>query len=529
MPLQKTNTAPELWQLTHNWLLLLGNKPNTKFCREEITTHPDYPAMTAVTDFLEAGNMRYNAVQADASYIHEFNYPLLAHIRQTGQEYLYIIHSANDWEKHKQVTQYWSGIVIYSEKDSKWQNNENSQYHKNNFKNKIFSLVLILLGCSLFIYSVFTLTSLLEILFGCFSLIGLIISITLLATELGYRSQVVKHVCGAKSKGGCMKVLQSSFGNGILGITPADASVLYFSSQFIIFLISTSFANLFQHLFLLSYLGILVVVWSIYTQAVKLRQWCALCLGIAAILILQVTLTSLMPRNLSLNISLFSLFFPMLFVLFLIILLPIKNLLKSNRNNKQKLSEFKKWKTDLNLFLAQWEQKEEVNTEIWENDLILGDKTAPILITVACNPYCKPCSLAHLQLEDLLNRYGNKINVQMRLICDIEYDEDRRTIAVKAILQKAAEVTSVSETRQMISDWFNWMDIDKWLIKWESKTSVDVSDNLFQHFRWIEESSIQFTPTFFINGKEMPNRYNLNDLEFLIPRLSESFSPMALR
>jgi hypothetical protein len=113
---QKTNTAPELWQLTQNWLLLLGNKTNAKFCREEITTHPDYPAMTAVTDFLDAGNMAYNAVQADASYIHEFKYPLLAHISQPGYQYLHIIPNATEWDRQKEITQYWSGVVLFPKK-----------------------------------------------------------------------------------------------------------------------------------------------------------------------------------------------------------------------------------------------------------------------------------------------------------------------------------------------------------------------------------------------------------------------------
>lgn len=81
------NPNRELWQTAYNWLLLCGNKINNNYCKEEITTHPDYPALTSVIDFLDNGSMEYNAVQADASYIHEFNYPLLAHIRQPGQEF----------------------------------------------------------------------------------------------------------------------------------------------------------------------------------------------------------------------------------------------------------------------------------------------------------------------------------------------------------------------------------------------------------------------------------------------------------
>ena len=89
MAQNKTSPNTELWQLTQNWLLLLSNKTNKKFYKEEITTHPDYPAMTITIDFLEAGNLKYEAVQTDAGYIHEFNYPLLAHIPSAVQGCVY--------------------------------------------------------------------------------------------------------------------------------------------------------------------------------------------------------------------------------------------------------------------------------------------------------------------------------------------------------------------------------------------------------------------------------------------------------
>jgi uncharacterized membrane protein len=290
LALKKTNTATELWQVTQNWLLQLGNTPNTKYCREEITTHPDYPAITSVVDFLDAGNMKYKAVEADASYIHEFNYPLLAHIRQPGQEYMHIIPNAGEWDKQKEITQYWTGITIFPEKNSGWQNEQNTTYQKNAFKNKIFSAALIAIGLVLFIISAVSQAGVLAVAFGLLSLIGLIISVILLGTELGYQSQIVKQVCGAVSNGGCEKVLKSKYAKGFLGITPADASVLYFSAQFTIYFLSSLYPTFLQSIFLLAYAGIIIAAWSIYTQAVKLKQWCALCLGVAAVLILQTAL-----------------------------------------------------------------------------------------------------------------------------------------------------------------------------------------------------------------------------------------------
>lgn len=520
---KRTNTATELWELTQNWLMLLGNRPNTKFCREEITTHPDYPAMTAVTDFLDAGKMCYNAVQADASYIHEFNYPLLAHISKPGQQYLHIISNTTEWDIQKEITQYWSGIVLYPEKNTTWQNEQNDSYEKGAFKIKAFAAILIAAALGLFIVSSIQQINIATTVFGLLSLLGLIISIFLLGTELGYQSQLVKQVCGVVNSGGCEKVLKSKYAKGMFGITPSDASILYFAAQFIFYLLSPYFVNFLNCLLLFAFGGAAIAVWSIYTQAIKLEQWCALCLGIVAVLVLQtgiaLFITILQTPNLtSLQASPF---FILLVVLLIVALLPVKALIKTNKNNQHKLAEFKKWKTDVGLFINQWQQEQKVDTTIWENDLLFGNPDAPILITVACNPYCGPCAKAHVQLDEFLHRFIGKIKVQIRLLCNDTDETDKKTIAVKAILQKATTITDNAELQKMFSDWFEWMDYEKWNAKWRSDNNVDVKEWLNENSKWVENSVIQFTPTFFVNGRKLPGRYNLNDIAVFLPQLTE--------
>jgi hypothetical protein len=100
LPNKPTETK-ELSSIAQQWLAATGVKTNAAYTKEAITTHPDYPAMTAITDFLESGGMAYDAVLADASYIHEFNYPLIAHIKQPGNEYLHLINDASVWDKEK--------------------------------------------------------------------------------------------------------------------------------------------------------------------------------------------------------------------------------------------------------------------------------------------------------------------------------------------------------------------------------------------------------------------------------------------
>lgn len=523
-------TTKELWQTTHRWLVLCGNKINRDYCKEEITTHPDYPALTSVVDLLDSGNMAYQALRADVSSIHEFNYPLLAHIMQPGQENMQIILNASTWAEQKEMTKYWTGIVIYPEKDANWRNEQNTAYQKNATRNKFITVALMFLGIAIFSFSTFSLlqrssseNGILFSFFGLFSLIGLTVSLFALGKELGFQSQIVKQVCGAVSNDGCDHVLNSEYAKGVAGITLADASVLYFAAQFIIYSLACFYPLLLSGIFLLSLAGIAVASWSIYTQAVKLMQWCALCLGIVAVLLLQSVIALTNISSLQVAQATFQglgSFILLLFILALV-LLPVKHLVKTNGSNKLKLAELKKWKLDAGLFISQWQQEQEVDTTIWPNDLLLGNPNAPLQITVACNLYCGPCAKAHKQLDELLLRFANKLKIQIRLVCNPGNDLDIRTVAVKAILQKAAVIQDNDQLQVMLSDWFEWMNYDKWVAKWGPDNTIQISHRMQQHDQWIKQSNIAFTPTFFINGKKLPGRYNLNDIELQIPQLSQ--------
>jgi hypothetical protein len=81
---------------------------------------------------------------------------------------------------------------------------------------------------------------------------------------------------------------------------------------------------------------------------------------------------------------------------------------------------------------------------------------------------------------------------------------------------------SREDLQKMLTDWFDWMNYDRWLEKWPLEASPDVSDRMYQHSQWISESRINYTPTLFINGRRLPGRYTLKDIEFLVPQLAES-------
>ena len=212
--------------------------------------------------------------------------------------------------------------------------------------------------------------------------------------------------------------------------------------------------------------------------------------------------------------------FAAIFMVLVISLLPVKQLIKTNHANLQKLAELKRWKTDAFIFYALWQQEPPADTTIWQNDLVIGDLAAPILITVACNPYCGPCASAHVQLDQLLQRFPGKIKIQMRLLCNAIDKSDRRTTAVKAILQNAVYKNG-SDLQEMLTDWFEFMDFEKWSIKWNTNSDNDVDEMISMHHHWMETNNIEFTPTVFLNGRKLPGRYNLKDIEMFLPQLAE--------
>lgn len=515
------SNANELWFTVFSWLKQTGNKPNKNFCKLEIATHPDYPALTAVTDFLDAGGMHYNAVEADASYIYEFNYPLLAHIKQPGQEQLRMLNHSSEWESNKELTRYWTGVVIFPEKQSKWTNEENSLFKQKELRHQMNFSLLAAVGFGLLIFAFLQNPSISFALFGLLSLAGIIISVLIIGTELGVQGSLVKQVCGAVSRGGCDSVLKTNYAKGFAGYSTGDISLIYFSAQFVSLLLSIFSPILLNTVVFISLAGLLVAAWSLYMQAFQIRQWCALCLGIVIVLLLQFMIAMINAARQVVDISISpTVLFITIVGIIALLLYPAKGILKTNQQNLKKLTELKRWKTDGGLFLSQLENEQSIDIEIWENDLVLGNPFAPLTIMVACNPYCNPCSLLHKQIDQLLDDYPHKAKFIIRMLSNSNSASNKLTIAVKAILERAARMNS-EETRRMLHDWFAMKDFDRWKLEWPSQENeAEVSSFMNQVNKWFVDNTVSFTPTIFIQGRKMPGRYDFSDFQKILPTIT---------
>ena len=511
----------QLWATVYSWLRATGNSIDRDYCRTELTTHPGYPSLLSLVDFLDIGGVAYKVLRIDTSYVNECSYPLLAHINDHNGERMHMISDVKEWVAQSELAAHWTGIVVCIERSSNWENDLHTLYRQENRNGKLVALTfsitaIVLLALSIIHYFNTTINA-----FGILSFVGLIISAALQVTEMGFQDQF--QVCAVFGAGDCGQVLKNSYAERFWGFTPADLSFLYFATQFLIYVLGCWRPWLLQGNFLLSFLGVPVAVWSIYTQGVKIKRWCALCLGIVSILLLQVSISLIFHFQFQRVLP--ELIFIALFVLLAAILFPVKQLIKTNKNNKIKLAELRKWKIDADLFITQWEKEQVVDTTVWENDIIIGDAANPLLITMASNPYCSPCAKAHRQIDHLFQRFESSVRVQLRLFCDPGNRQDMHTIVVKDILEKTAAMHNRADVRQMLNDWFECMDYTKWTNKWPLPThrhnDLDLEKGLIQHSQWLAQENIGSTPAIFINGKKLPKRYSVDDLPALIPRMEE--------
>ncbi|MFD2919825.1 vitamin K epoxide reductase family protein [Terrimonas rubra] len=516
----KETRPKELSYITWKWLKTLGLRIDKSFVEREITTHPDYPAIVSVADFLDSYDFSYQAVTADRENFNEMQYPLLAHVKEPdGNAYLTIVSKTEEWYRHTDLLLNWSGIVLFPEKKENWKNIVNN-INYDQYRESIVLLLFIVLTS----YSTYRMPVLNYAIFCLLSLGGIVISWLTFKTELGYQNQIVKQVCNSLgSAGSCDNVMKSPQAKGIWNITPSVAGLGWFVTQWVLLMLAAYLSNfdIFYSVYFVSLIGIAVSGWSIYIQKIVLRQWCALCMGIVAVLILQaaISFSGLFAQLNTITIfqSSLAIYLFVFMVIVLLVIQPIKKMLESCNQNKRLSIELRRWKTDTKVFTGLLEQNAEADCTTWEDEILIGNLSASIKILIICNPYCGPCAKAHRKLDALIDRYPDDINMSVRFAVHSNSDNPA-TNAVRMLLQ--AHKQKRFNDKDILNDWFDRMIEEKiWIEKYICEDKFENDELLLKHEQWSNAVNISFTPTIFINGRQMPKQYTVDELIILLPEL----------
>lgn len=517
------------------FLKACGVKVDTIFFEQRLTSHPDYPALTALTDTLDELGITYSALLADKERLEELQFPALFHTQQGVIEDFEIVTSPKELRGKKDaVITWWDGIVLTIAPGSIVQNTGHKkiidQKRKSYLQQTLFvtgalilSVICLAIHFSPWLFS-----------FALLSISGIFICSLIILHRLGKANDIVQQICSTSAQNGCDKVLQSK-GGEVFGknIGLGDIGLVYFAG---VVLFSTISAVTNQTAAALSLLAIPVtlsipaVAWSLFYQYKVVKAWCRMCLMVAGILLLQaaivtvsVTYNGIILNSISPSILLIS---TGCFVL------PASWFFMAGLMRKVAHAEFTagdlvRWKRDPDIFLLRLKQGMQVKKVALAGDIILGNADAPLQVLIVSSPLCNPCAQAHAELEHILAAHPQDVGLTTRFTFNHTsgVEDDQRKEVAKLIFEacRREQLHNNLDKVHPVDAWFKEMNIEKFRERYLLPANPDVPEEILQQqSAWCREQNIMSTPTIYINGYRMPRQwYTISDIGGLLPSLSD--------
>lgn len=495
------------------WLKKLKIPVSESYVRLRLESHPDYPSLLAIKDTLEELNIPSNAYETDKTHLQQTRKPFLVHLN-VGEGQLLYFNSVEEAEnKVKDFDKFWNGIVMLADKSEKAGNPDHDSYYQKENQETIFMYITAFLFLGLFIFISLWHYSLPVLLLFVSNIIGLYFSWLIAQKELGLGSSISDKICSLASHSRCEAVLFSKGAKltkwlswGDIGITWFVVSLLFLGlSQ----LTSRSLLFTLDFYYLLSLTALFFPLYSLYYQWKVVKHWCVLCIGVLLVLALNafisIGFSSVTPvtGNLFFSAASFMILTALIFCGWQI----IKQLAQKSTQslvNKINFTRLKRNPDVLNGILAK-RQINPINLPNQDDAISFGRPDAPVQIVMACNPYCRPCAVAHQAIEELYEKYPNKIATTIRFALHSLDESNYKTKAAISILKSVIE--NKSETHQIMKDWYSSMNYENFIQKYTPK-GAEVTSILEQYKNWSFEANIAGTPTLFVNGKKLPELFN---------------------
>ena len=428
----------------------------------------------------------------------------------------------------------WSGVLLKAEPTKRIADKENSNALKEEKRFRVASITLILAAVGLLAITLLQAFSWALLLLVVTVIAGLLTGYLLFAKDIGITYRTVESFCNAGTGAGCGKVLRSEEGKLFGFITFSDLTLGYFAAQLAAIGLLVPLwvgSGLLSVLGLVSMIALPMIGYSIWLQAVKINEWCRLCLVVSGVLALQATIFGylfysgvLNPLAVALPESIATL---SLFGLAGSSLLLLKQTVQQKNRALQDEMAAARIKNSPDVFRSLLYKQRQVDTTPFEHDFLIGKPYAPVKLTMAVNLYCGPCKNELEQAKELFSIYPEQVSLSLRFLKSGDNGETS-SILLKAWLHHLRELKSGPLSGQvLVNQWYNIMDKKTFesLHSLNGKiSSVELKENTQTHYSWIQKAEISKTPTTFMNGYELPSAYRMKDLIALIPGLAHSFT-----
>ncbi len=514
--------------VTNAFLKALKVKVSLDSIDQTLHEHPDYPSFLSISDSLKKWNVdnaslqtkEENLIEIPTPFITTYKTGVFIVVKQLQDSIIVIInqHGKEEEVSREYFLQHWTEMIIVAEANEKSGESADKK-NINNLNTKIAALALIPFAIIAAIWLPFiqNTSTPFSSLYLSVKLIGLGVSLLLLWYDIDKGNPLLKQICSGIQKANCNAVLNTKAASlgGI--ISWSEVGFIYFAGG----LLLSVFAGINNALPILSFLSLLAlpyIFFSIYYQWQVAKQWCTLCLMVQAVLFLEALLVIVNGGVTILDLPV--LVIDNLFFSFLCISIPIlswfmlKPVLKKLQSAKYDKRSYLRLKYNDEVFWSLIQKQKSITDNPPDNiGILIGNPYAKHTIVKVCNPYCGPCAAAHPELEKLVQ---HNIDINARILFTAS---DEKRIAVVKHLLAIDDTKSEVLTTQSLDDWYLAKDknYETFASKYPMNGELDKQAEKISIMKeWCEKTKIQFTPTFFIDGYQLPNEYKLTDLQYFM-------------
>lgn len=333
---------------------------------------------------------------------------------------------------------------------------------------------------------------------------GIFVSYLLLLRQLKISSATADRLCTLLRRATCTDVLETPAAIAAFGISWSEVGAAYFSVNLLTLLLAPS---LLPVLYILSVAALSYSLWSLWYQYFRAHSWCALCLLVQIVFVLQAAasiiglctsgfpLPSLLPSSLLLAAYLSVL---------LILHLTLPVITKARKADQ--------WKGELNSFKLKREvfenllHKEKHFQPETTSSILFGNPDSPFRLTLLTNPYCNPCAARHARLSGIR---ATECCVEIVFSSfGAEYDRTCRWLIAAYQQLGADRAWTLYEEwyaggKARLDAFFDGLRLDP--------DAEQAGEEYARHRAWREQTGFSATPTLLVNGYKMPQSYQIED------------------
>lgn len=504
--------------------------PYTKdFAEELYATHPNRDNMLGLCQMCEIYGITTKGVNIKDKCLDVLSIPSVLH---AGGHFVILTEIADkeviyDWNGHTTVqykddfSNIWDGNALLIESDQGAIEPSFSEHRRQEWRQRVLfgALIgLVMLCGAMMLLQVYHQSNTLSLFFAWTDALGIGICYLLLQKQAFSLSKIGDKVCSMFHQKDCNDILFSEKAK-VYGYSWSEIGFGYFVAHFLIACLLPSATLL---LSAVSWLVMCYGIWSIYYQAYVAKQWCVLCVFVQFLLWVN-GCAAIFLSNKIFRISEFQVLLwvrdGIYFLSVMIITVwAIHQIVASVTSKKSLLKvtyQYRSLKGNKGVFEYLLHQSEYVPTSIEDSKIVFGNKKSRLHITVLTNPHCNPCAAKHIQVENLLEKYGARLSVQYVFLAfnDKLKQSNRFLIAVyqqlgEAVARDVYRKWYESGKNHAISFMANYPEI-------LCETSC-VEQEMLHHALWVTNSGFSATPTILVNGYVLPAEYDLEDLPLFV-------------